>query len=236
MAEDDQELEDETVDQRPPRASKRPKPANELTLADIKRRKKGRIAKVTIQLDGEVAAQLEELREKLQEAKAEQRVSAPDMGTKDKVAVLAREIEQMVESARDSEATFVFKAMGRRGYDELVSKHPPKKADRDIAKRLADETGQPHSAEFDSDSFPPALIAASSLEPLMSETDAIALWNDPDWNGAELIKLFNTALMVNSLAGDIPFGLRGIGVTPSTGSKSTTATKPESPGRSSSAE
>jgi len=210
--------------------TKKRTPKTEVTLADIRARKVGRVASTRIQLNGGLASELEELRVEYEKARQDERGQTnADLSMPIRSQRLLRKLEQLVAESEESEQQFKFKALGRHDYEALVAKHPPRPEDHAEAASVAEQTGSRASkAEWNYETFPPALIAASSLEPTMTESEATDLWNDSDWNGAELVKLFQTALIVNSAPGDIPFGLRGIGVTPSTERKSSSASKPES--------
>lgn len=201
-------------------AKRIPKP--ELTFADIRRRKTGRISRVTIQLDGDVASSLEALYAQWEEAKSEERTqSSPGMDKKMRSTVIAREIEQLVEGSKETEAVFAFKAISRAEFDKVMASCPPTEKDKELARKVAELAGSPYvPPEWSAEDFPPAIITACSLEPIISPAEAVELWNDENWNGAELLKLYTTALMVNNQASDVPFAYRGIGATRSTGSKS----------------
>lgn len=221
----------------PVRKSKRT-PRTELTFAEIRGRKKGRVVRVIVQLDGEVSARIEELREEYNRARAEERVrTSPDMSQRTKSNDIAGEIESLVRDSEDTEAEFVFKAIGRHGYDDLLAEHPPTEKDRKLAKEQAESLGLPSfQAEFNAETFPPALISASCIQPQMSLEEALEIWNSDEWNGAELLKLWEAARNANATPGDIPFALRGIGAIPSTAQNSTSPPSTESPEASSSDE
>ncbi len=164
------------------------KTAKKRTIADIKSKKKAVTKQIAIQLDGEIADHIVDLRELHVAARDADRLS----NTADKAPAILEEIEALVEKSRETEVVFTFKSVGRFRYDELVMEHPPTKE----AKK--------EGAEFNADTLPPALVAESCTDPEMSLEDAIEIFASPDWNGAELRRLFFGALEVNTETGDIP--------------------------------
>ena len=97
----------------------------------------------------------------------------------------------------EQEVTLTFRAIGMREYDRLVGKHPPKTDQR------------AEGASFNIDTFAPALIAACSVEPDLTEADALEIWNSPDWSRGDLMVLFRNAVDVNNRGLDIPFSANG---------------------------
>lgn len=109
----------------------------------------------------------------------------------------ARTKEVTVRSVDDGgnevELTIVFRSIGSRAYDALLTKHP--------ATREQKKDG--HS--WNIDTFPPALIAASSSDPQISHEDAVQLWESDDWSSGELMGLFVAAMKLNGEGLDVPF-------------------------------
>jgi hypothetical protein len=96
-----------------------------------------------------------------------------------------------------NEVTLKYQAIGMRAYDRLVSKHPPKPEQR------ADGNS------FDIDSFAPALIAACSVDPEISPTEAKEIWDSDDWSRGDVMVLFRNAVELNNRGLDIPFSENG---------------------------
>jgi len=163
------------------------------TIADIKAKKKAVTKQVPIQLDGELADHIVDLRKLHAAARDADRLS----NEPDKAPAIEKQIEALVEESKATEVIFTFKSIGRYRYDELVTAHPPTK---DAKKE---------GAEFNADTFPPALVAESCVEPEMSLSDAAEIFASPDWNGAELRRIFFGALEVNTETGDIPLSRGG---------------------------
>jgi hypothetical protein len=93
----------------------------------------------------------------------------------------------------DQEATFLFRSIGAKEWELLVSKHKPTNAQR------AD------GASFNSDTFPPALLARVCVEPEMSEEDWSEIWDSPDWSRGEITDLYGAAVNLCTTGFNIPF-------------------------------
>jgi len=92
-----------------------------------------------------------------------------------------------------NEVTLKYQAIGMREYDRLVAKHPPKPEQR------AD------GSSFDIDTFAPALIAACSVDPEISPSQAKEIWDSPDWSRGDVMVLFRNAVELNNRGLDVPF-------------------------------
>jgi hypothetical protein len=97
------------------------------------------------------------------------------------------------EDGDSSELTLTFRAIGGVEYDKLVSKHPPTNEQR------------VEGGIFNVDTFGPALLSRVSIEPEMSEKDALEIWNSAEWSRGDLMVLFRKAVDVNNRGMDIPF-------------------------------
>lgn len=97
------------------------------------------------------------------------------------------------ESGEKVEVTLKYASIGMREYDKLVSKHPP------TAEQRVD------GASFNIDTFAPALIARSAVDPEMSEEDAKEIWDSPNWSRGDVMVLFRNAVELNNKGLDIPF-------------------------------
>jgi hypothetical protein len=96
-----------------------------------------------------------------------------------------------------NEVTLKYQAIGMRAYDRLVAKHPPKPEQR------------AEGASFDIDSFAPSLIAACSVEPEMTPTEAKQIWESEDWSRGDVMVLFRNAVELNNRGLDVPFSVSG---------------------------
>lgn len=165
------------------------KAAKKRTIENIMAKKKAVTKRVTIQTDGEIADQISELRQLHTAARDSDRLSNEAVKQAPKIQ---KQIDKLIEESEDTLELFVFKSIGRFNYDELVSEYPPS----------PDEKKE--GADFDSDNFPPALVSASCIDPEIPIEAAAKMFSSPEWNGAELRKLFFGALDANTETGEIP--------------------------------
>lgn len=169
------------------------KQAKKQTLADIQKRKRPVTKTVAIQIDGEIANEIVALRSLHSAARDQDRLS----NESDRAPQVQKQIDKLLKKAEKSIVVFTFKSIGRLNYDELVSEHPPSKDQKK------------DGADFNAETFPPALLAAACSDPEISLEEAVDMFDDPDWNNAELRALFFGALEVNTETGEIPLSKSG---------------------------
>ena len=182
-----------------------------MDLSEIRSKKTAATMECSIQLDGQAAQVIENMRE---EMRAEERADLK-LNRNPIAPGLRVKMAEAVEAAKETEATFTFVAIGRVAYDGLVTELPPTKT----MLKEAEERKEP-VPQWDVDKFPPALIALSCSDPEMTREEAVEIWEDPNWSGSELIKLFTTAMIINQESPDIPFDRLAIELTPITEPKS----------------
>lgn len=88
------------------------------------------------------------------------------------------------DSGDPEEVTLTFQGISATAYDELISKHPPRPKDKK------------QGFAYNPDSFGPALIAATCVEPTMEHADAKEIWESDDWNRGERMMLLMAAIEV----------------------------------------
>lgn len=141
---------------------------------------------VTLVTDGALSALHEELA--AQRAALVQRASGSLAGVPEDVAALDEQIADLATQLRDSAITLRFRAVGRNRFRALLAEHP----DPD-----------PDGGTFNEATFPTALIAACSLDPLMSEADVTALGDivsDGQWE-----QVWSTCWELCRRASGVPF-------------------------------
>lgn len=91
--------------------------------------------------------------------------------------------EQTVELSLDPETTVAlrFRSIGARAYDRLIKAH---------------QEGKDSGAVFNGETFAPALIAASLVDPVLTEDQVLELVEQ--WSTSEIVQLFAAALEVNT--------------------------------------
>lgn len=92
--------------------------------------------------------------------------------------------------------SMLFKAIDHVEYDKLVAKYPPNKED------------EAKGASYDFNRFAPALVAAVSLEPKLSNEETLELWTGGKYNRGDLMALFTNAVSVCNVGFDVPFNKR----------------------------
>lgn len=176
---------------------------------DVKKRKKPAIIKVPVAMDGEFADKFNAAVQALQEAEDALNDNPRDTIARKAVAEAKETVEELRPEVEEQIIEFVFRSIGRRKFEELVDQCPPTKAQKTEAnKKGEEEPGWNH------DTFPPTLIAAAVVSPEMSEEDAFEMWDDDDWNQAELVSLFLASLAVNQQRKVVELG-KGFGLTDS---------------------
>ena len=191
------------------------KAAKMQTMANIIAKKRGVTKKVPIQIDGEVAVEIQELRAQITLAEQfDSKRNEPETALK-----LKKELDELIERSHDTEVTFTFKSLGRIVYDELV----------ELPEHQPSDEQKKEGATFNPDTFPAALVAAACIDPEISPEEATEIFDDSEWNGAELQKLFFGALKVNTETGDIPLSRGGSSTTASLLSNLLSQSSEESP-------
>jgi len=155
-------------------------------IADILARKKPNVRSIDIALDSDLASEIRATEREIEEAKRKRRgKSLADGGT----TVLEAKLEELMERAAEESVTFTFQDIGRRALDQLISEHHPTP---DQKNRVAELGGG--ILEYNIDTFPPALIAATAIDPELSIEDAQQIFDE--WGAGDAEILFTQALLV----------------------------------------
>lgn len=101
------------------------------------------------------------------------------------------------EDEEPVELKLTFQAIGATEYDKMVSKHPPTAEQR------------VEGGNYNIDTFAPALISRCSVDPEISEADALEIWNSPGWSRGDVMVLFRNAVELCNRGIDIPFTATG---------------------------
>lgn len=145
------------------------------------------IADATVCTRPSLGYRIEKLREQHAAAVRADAVSnEPD--TAPGIAELIAEAEQQ---ARESERTFVFRAVGRKAWRDLLAAHPPREQD---------------AAGWDSETFPPAAMHASCIHPEGLPLEEFQRHYD-EWPIAHVQALWSACLAANVGEVETPKGL-----------------------------
>lgn len=148
--------------------------------------------------DSEIADELSELEASLSRLEGSLAAMPANSNRREAADLEAARIRDEVHALRgrnkESSIKFVFQAISRRRYDELIDEFPP--TEEQIAKHKAD--GSTDALEFNPDTFPYALIAECTVEPEV-DREELAEWlrEGDEWNNAEVLTLFMAAMEVN---------------------------------------
>lgn len=147
---------------------------------DHLRKKEPIRASIDIILNDHALEDYEEAKKSYELSLLNKRVSEEDR------AALKEALECAKVELEEATVTMTFQAIGRGAYERLMNDHPATEE-----QKIENE-----DVPYNPDTFPPALIAASCIEPKMEEEDAKEICDT--WNGAEVTLLFYTALQVNT--------------------------------------
>lgn len=174
-----------------------------------------RTAEVRVCARGDLVDRHVALAEELKALEVEGRKS---VATNPDVLRLAEEIRQVEEEQEDSTVTFVVQSVTRRVWADLLAAHPPRPQDK----------GLDHNEE----TFPPAVVAACSKSPKMTEEEAVELGDVLPV--AEWSKLWLTAVGLNVMPTPHPKLKAATELVLANGASSTTQDPAASPDPSSS--
>lgn len=110
-----------------------------------------------------------------------------------KPRTVTKKISTVDENGESVQLVVTLQAMPPAEYDKLLSDHPPT------------ATQKANGEVFNADTFPPALIAASMIEPALTIEQATDLWNSPRWSRGELADIFSSAAGVNNEGFSVTF-------------------------------
>lgn len=186
--------------------------ARPATFDHLVGKKKPLTKTVPIVLDPELAEEYEHARHARDLAQTRATVSSDNT----EVAFALIEAEQRLEELRrqleETEAVVVFKfrGIGRSAFNALLDKHQPTAEQRAVAKGQGWDT-----LAWNPDTFPPAVISACLVEPELTPSQVLELWESPDWNQAELQVILNAAVEVNGQRRTVELGKDWLTIRPS---------------------
>ena len=115
---------------------------------------------------------------------------------------LAAKLKALREQIKAAERPFKLRYIGDKAYSDLMAANPAKEDNQ----------------AFDSDAFPRALIAASCVDPVMTEEQVAQLFEKI--NQGEVKKLFDAAWDVHNSSEMVPFSLLASALTAALGGES----------------
>lgn len=162
------------------------------TIDEILERKKPNRQTIWVPYDNQLAEEYQTAETDWQAAKSFATVRVDDKEAQGRLAEAEEAMNRAKEALREASFRFVFQAVGRKRYEELVTEHPATKEQQRKARELRQDV-----PEFNEDTFPLALVAASLVEPELDVDDVKRLWESDNFSVAEQRTLFTTAIIVN---------------------------------------
>jgi hypothetical protein len=187
-----------------------------LTFDHLRSQKKPVTKTIPVVLDPDLADEYETAKR----ARDVAAVRADARPADSELAFLLLEADQALEAViarlEEEEAVvwFTFRGIGRAAYTALAGEHPPTAEQRAKARAMNSD------ATVNTDTFPPVLIAACLVDPPMTAEQAVGLWDDPNWNDAELGALYGAAIEVNGTRRNVDLLKKDLRPTRSSATKS----------------
>jgi hypothetical protein len=110
---------------------------------------------------------------------------------------IARQIQALEAEAREAEAEFTFQGLGQGQFAKLQAAHP---ATAENKKTLGTD-----DLEWNPDTFPPALMAASCIAP-PELAGNVEEWTEihQNWSNGQVLRLWATCMAANAMGADTP--------------------------------
>jgi hypothetical protein len=140
--------------------------------------------------NGALLGEIDSLNAELVQAK----ISDANENTPDRAPAIAQRIVELTDEMRESEVEFVFKAIGRRAWRDLVAANPPKDDDKKAGR------------DYNGLTFPVEAMAASCVSPPGASVEGFQEIADSDLvMQSQWDKLFSACLTANAGPADVPF-------------------------------
>jgi hypothetical protein len=170
-----------------------------MDIAEVMKKATPRERTVIVCVAGDAAAEVDRLEAEL--ARHSQGWQPASLADKHPGEKIARQIEAARQRMREAEVEFRFRAIGHKAWSDLVAEHPSGNAEQ----------------RWNTDTFPPALIAAACIDPVMTPEQVGELLEV--LNEGQADELFNAAYEVNAEPTQVPFSLAASAILASTAEK-----------------
>ena len=138
------------------------------------------------------------------------------------VTAMAEALKELEQRIEDKTRIYRFRPLTPRRWRALKAEHPPKKQHRDMG------------LDFDAETFPPAAIAACSVDPKLTVSEAQEIEDDPSFSSGDFDLLWQGVLNANlGVLSDTPKSELATAILRMSAASSTTAARGESPEASS---
>lgn len=170
---------------------------------------------VRLTLRGDLMDEIATLEEEMhRQEREDEKYNREDLAPK-----IARQIQDLVEAAREAEVLFTFEGLGAGEFAKLRAAHP---ATPEILEALGAE-----DLEWNPETFPPALFAASCIAPADLHQN-VAEWTEIHrrWSNGQVMRLWTTCMAANAMGADTPKSERASEVLRRLSSASNSSTAP----------
>jgi len=164
--------------------------------AELKKTRRNTVRSVRMTLRGDLLDEVALLEEQMRrEAEIDERENRTPVAPG-----IARKIQELEAEARKSEVLFKFEGRGSGEYALMQAQHP---ATPEVKKRLG--IAADAELEFSPETFPPALMAASCLEPAELAGN-VEEWTEihQTWSNGQVMRLWATCMAANAMVSDSP--------------------------------
>lgn len=173
----------------------------EMTIGEILGGKTANSEPLPVCLDARLHHAVDDAEKKLREATVMAQIRQEDPEVLEALEEAKAALEAAKEARKAKTAVFIFRALGRKEIEDLERQHKVTKeqvsAYRDECRTMQVPPNSPPNYNFET--FPPALMAASSKVPVMTLEEATELWNSTEFSKGELGAIFQAAWSVNNL-------------------------------------
>ena len=181
-----------------------------MDIAEIRKRKEAVTLDVPIILVASARAQLAAAEDRLAKAERDALLRADDRSAQTARDRALADLDNARTEAAEHTVVFRMRSISRPAMAALRLAHPPTKQQREDYRKAQVQAGIPGRERgeltYNPDTFPPAVVAACCAEPEMTYEEALEIWEDPEWNEAELAALFQAAMTVNMTARRVDLG------------------------------
>lgn len=120
---------------------------------------------------------------------------------RERVAVAAAALAVAEEELAEATLVVWFKALGGQEMEDLMAEHLPTKEQQEELRRQLLFQGLPTTErlQYNSETFPPAIIAASAVDPVISDEEAEEFWTSRNISRGERAKMLKAAYGVNDI-------------------------------------
>lgn len=174
-----------------------------VTYDHLKAQKKPQMLTCRIATDADIADAYAEAEQRREFSQMALRGNPSDEKVIEETTKADADFKKAKDAVLKNSIKFTFRAIGRKRYNALVNEHPPTEEQK---QKATDNGDDPDDLEWDTDKFPPALMALSIVEPELTEAEVHELWDSDDWNAVELMNMFYTAYQVNTARGVVNLG------------------------------